>query len=234
MSDTEQTIDQHSQGPAGAHDAPAAAHDAPGAAQGASGTAHGASAEAHDASQGTHGAPAAPQSPPGAPRPTAEADGVLEAAADDALRGDVNELVHALAKRDEYLALAQRTQADFENYRKRVAKEALIAQKKGAARLAGELLPALDSLDRALEAAAEGDPLLDGVRLVRNELHAALARAGIESFSPKGERFDPAEHEAVAQQPVEGVQSGCVAEVFQPGYRMAEMVIRPARVLVAA
>lgn len=152
----------------------------------------------------------------------------------EALRGDVQELVQALAKRDEYLALAQRTQADFENYRRRVAKEALAAQKKGAAKLAAELLPALDNLDRALESAAQEDPLLEGVKLVRNELHAALARTGIESFSPKGERFDPAEHEAMAQQPVEGVDGGCVAEVYQPGYRMGETVIRPARVLVAA
>ncbi|HEV7943882.1 MAG TPA: nucleotide exchange factor GrpE [Solirubrobacteraceae bacterium] len=152
----------------------------------------------------------------------------------DALQGDVEELVQALAKRDEYLALAQRTQADFENYRKRVAKEALAAQKKGAAKLARELLPALDNLDRALEAAAEEDPLLDGVKLVRGELHAALARAGIESFSPKGERFDPTEHEAMAQQPVDGVDGGLVAEVYQPGYRMGDEVIRPARVLVAA
>jgi molecular chaperone GrpE len=151
----------------------------------------------------------------------------------DALQGDVEELVHALAKRDEYLALAQRTQADFENYRKRVAKEAAGAQQRGVVKLAKELLPALDNLDRAIEAAAEGDPLLDGVRLVRNELHAALSRAGIESFSPRGERFDPSQHEAVAQQPVDGVDGGDVAEVFQPGYRMGETVIRPARVLVA-
>ncbi len=152
----------------------------------------------------------------------------------DALEGDVEELVLALAKRDEYLALAQRTQADFENYRKRVAKEAATAQRRGVAKLARELLPALDNLDRALEAAQEEDPLLEGVRLVRNELHAALARAGIESFSPQGERFDPAQHEAMAQQPVDGVDGGCVAEVYQPGYKMGDEVIRPARVLVAA
>ena len=100
------------------------------------------------------------------------------------------------AQRDEYLALAQRTQADFENYRKRVARESASAQERGVASLAKELLPALDNLDRALEAAAEDDPLLDGVRLVRSELSAALARAGIESFSPLGETFDPAVHEA--------------------------------------
>jgi molecular chaperone GrpE len=165
------------------------------------------------------------ESPGSAPAPAPE---------QDALQGDVEELVQALAKRDEYLALAQRTQADFENYRKRVAKEAATAQRRGVAKLARELLPALDNLDRALEAAQEQDPLLEGVRLVRNELHAALARTGIESFSPQGERFDPAEHEAMAQRPIEGVQGGCVAEVYQPGYRMGDEVIRPARVLVAA
>lgn len=151
-----------------------------------------------------------------------------------ALQIDVEELMKAAAKRDEYLALAQRTQADFENYRKRVAKETALAGRRGVAKLARELLPALDNLDRAIEAAEEGDPLLEGVRLVRNELHGALTRVGIESFSPHGERFDPAEHEAMAQQPVDGAQSGHVAEVYQPGYRMAGEVIRPARVLVAA
>jgi len=151
-----------------------------------------------------------------------------------ALQIDLDELTQAAAKRDEYLALAQRTQADFENYRKRVAKETALATKRGVTKLARELLPALDSLDRAIGAAAEGDPLLEGVKLVRSELQGALARVGIECFSPHGERFDPAEHEAMAQHEVDGAQSGHVAEVYQPGYRMAGEVIRPARVLVAA
>ena len=160
---------------------------------------------------------------------------------EDALKGDLDELVAVAAQRDEYLALAQRTQADFENYRKRVAKESIAAQERGVSRLAEELLPALDNLDRALEeaeAAAERegreDPLLEGLRLVRSELHAALARMGIECFAPKGAVFDPAEHEAMAQQPVPGAQSGTVVEVFQPGYRLGKSIIRPARVLVAA
>jgi molecular chaperone GrpE len=135
----------------------------------------------------------------------------------------------------EVLALAQRTQADFENYRKRVARESAQAQERGVARLAKELLPALDSLDRALEAAEQDDPLLNGVRLVHSELMAALARVGIESFAPLGEPFDPNTQEAVAQQPVAGAQSGTVAEVYQNGYRhQSGTVLRPARVLVAA
>jgi molecular chaperone GrpE len=152
------------------------------------------------------------------------------------IEGDLDELVEVdvAAERDQYLALAQRTQADFENYRKRVAREAAAAQERGVAKLAKELLPALDNLDRALGAAAQDDPLLDGVRLVRGELSSGLARVGIESFGAAGDTFDPVEHEAVAQQPVEGAVSGSVVEVYQPGYRLGASVIRPARVLVAA
>ncbi|HUH81987.1 MAG TPA: nucleotide exchange factor GrpE [Solirubrobacteraceae bacterium] len=175
-----------------------------------------------------------------APAPAPAAGGAAADAADVEeaveLAGDLDELVRTAAQRDEYLALAQRTQADFENYRKRVAREATAAQERGCATLAKELLPALDNLDRALEAAAADDPLLEGVKLVRAELNAALGRAGIESFSPLGEAFDPSLHEAMATlpQPPEGQPSGTVVEVYQPGYRLGKNIIRPARVVVAA
>jgi molecular chaperone GrpE len=163
-----------------------------------------------------------------------EGQPAVEDADEEALQDDVDELVRTAAERDEYLALAQRTQADFENYRKRVARESAAARERGVIGLAKELLPALDNLDRALEAAAQDDPLLDGVRLVRSELSAALGRLGIESFSPAGEPFDPEQHEAMAQHPVQGADSGTVVEVYQPGYRLGASIIRPARVLVAA
>ena len=150
------------------------------------------------------------------------------------IEGDLDALAILATERDEYLALAQRTQADFENYRKRVARESAAAGERGVAKLAKELLGALDNLDRALDAAAQDDPLLDGVRLVRTELSAGLARVGIEPFGAAGDTFDPVEHEAVAQQPVEGAESGSVVEVYQRGYRLGANVIRPARVLVAA
>jgi molecular chaperone GrpE len=174
----------------------------------------------------------------GAPEGEVRPDGSHQAD-EDALRGDVDELVAVAAQRDDYLALAQRTQADFENYRKRVAKESAVAQERGVAKLVHELLPALDNLDRALAEGAgpheEGgeDPLLAGVRLVRSELHAALARVGIECFSPEGQAFDPAEHEAMAQKPAGDAQRGTVVEVVQPGYRLGKTIIRPARVVVA-
>ncbi len=178
------------------------------------------------------GAPAAPGASAGA-----EHDGGNGAAAAPEagaeVAGDLDELVQTAAQRDEYLALAQRTQADFENYRKRVAREAKAAQERGVVALARELLPALDNLDRALDAAAQDDPLLEGVRLVRSELAAALARCGIESYSPLGEQFDPSLHEAVATKPAADGAAGSVLEVYQAGYRLGDSVLRPARVVVA-
>ena len=144
---------------------------------------------------------------------------------------DLAELIAKARERDEYLALAQRTQADFENFRKRKSREVSDAEGRGVARLAKELLPALDSLDLALGHMPE--EAAKGVGLVQDELAAALARAGIEGFSPQGERFDPNEHEAMSQRPVEGAEPGTVAEVFQRGYRLNGTVLRPARVVVA-
>lgn len=157
-------------------------------------------------------------------------DEAAEAQAAEAVEHDIGELQEKARERDEYLALAQRTQADFENYRKRVAREAVAAEARGLARLAKELLPALDNLARALDAET-----LDaqGLQLVRSEFASALERVGIEEFSPQGERFDPNLHEAMAQQPVEGAEPGTVVEVYERGYRMEGNVLRPARVVVA-
>ncbi|MHB8693848.1 MAG: nucleotide exchange factor GrpE [Solirubrobacteraceae bacterium] len=154
-------------------------------------------------------------------------------------------LVEKAMKAEQYLALAQRTQADFENYRKRALRDAAAAKDRGIAKLAKELLPAVDNLDRALTAAqaaaaaaGEGDEihaqLVSGVSLVAADVLSAFQRAGIEAFSPDGEQFDPQWHEAVAQAPVEGAQSGSVVEVYQRGYKLGDTVLRPARVLVAA
>jgi molecular chaperone GrpE len=169
---------------------------------------------------------------------TAEPDAAEQQAA-ERVEEDLDELRARAAERDEYLALAQRTQADFENYRKRVAREAQVARDKGIKQVVSELLPALDNFERALAAAEaeeadEEHHLTKGIRLVQQELVNALARVGIEPFSPKGEAFDPTQHEAMAQQPVEGAQSGTVVEVYQQGYRLGGNVIRPARVVVAA
>lgn len=158
---------------------------------------------------------------------------------------DLEELAAKAQKADEYLELAKRTKADFENFRKRAARETAGAQERGVAKLARELLPAVDNLDRALDAAeagaTDGEPVSDGdaatlvsgIKLVHAEVIAALARAGIERYSPDGEQFDPEHHEAVAQRPVPGAAPGTVVEVYQRGYRLGDAVIRPARVVVA-
>lgn len=189
--------------------------------------------------------PASAPAPAPAQDPAVAATGVAATDEDDDGGGDdedgrkvaldLEELAAKAERADEYLALAQRTQADFDNYRKRAAREAGLAQERGVAKLAKELLPAIDNLDRALQAAGEEQsPLAEGIRFVHSDLLSALARVGVEPFSPNGEPFDPQLHEAVAQQPVDGVESGTVAEVFQQGFRLGDSVLRPARVLVAA
>ncbi len=171
---------------------------------------------------------------------------VEQPADDQQVVSDLDELAARAERADEYLVLAQRVRADFDNYRKRATREAAAAQERGVARLAKELLPAIDNLDRALQAAealagsdeaseqATESQLVSGIKLVHADVLAALARVGIEQFSPTGEPFDPTLHEAVAQAPVQGAASGMVVEVYQSGYRLGESILRPARVLVAA
>jgi molecular chaperone GrpE len=160
-------------------------------------------------------------------------------------QGEVEEDLAALlseaeAKRDEYLELARRAQADFENYRKRMAAEVQVAAVRGKASVARDVVPVLDDLERALQAAGldpEGDSddgLAHGVILVFRGLRETLRRNGIEAVDPTGARFDPTEHEALSTMPVEGVEAGTVVEVMQKGYRMDEQLIRPARVVVSA
>jgi molecular chaperone GrpE len=155
----------------------------------------------------------------------------------EAVEQDLEQLVAKARQRDEYLALAQRTQADFENFRKRAARDTAAAADRGMSKLAKELLPALDHLElalRAVEGHEGAEDVVKGFRLVHEELIGALGRVGIQPFSPQGEPFDPNEHEAMASQPAEDAESGTVIEVYQRGYRLNGQVLRPARVVVAA
>ncbi len=144
-----------------------------------------------------------------------------------------------LKERDDYLDLAKRTKADFENFRKRMSADVLAAAGRGKADVLRDVLPVLDDLERALQAAGldpEGDSedgLAHGVLLVFRSLRETLGKHGIESVDPKGEKFDPNLHEALSMQPVEGTDSGVVVETMQKGYRLGEQLIRPARVVVA-
>ena len=164
----------------------------------------------------------------------------------DQVEQDLDELGEAKRERDEYLELAQRTKADFENYRKRVARETSEALARGKADLARQLLPALDNLERALEAGDDAraresalslreshEGLVKGVAMVRDELHSRLESAGVESFDPTGEKFNPQLHEALSTMPAEGTESGVVLETVEKGYRLNGQVLRAAKVVVS-
>jgi molecular chaperone GrpE len=190
------------------------------------------------ASEAPHASASAADASPEEVVPTGEPEAPVDERSDheQQLERDLDELTAKAQKADEYLELAKRTRADFENYRKRAARETASAQERGVVKLAKELLPAVDNLDRAVaaaETANNGGELASGIKLVHAEVIAALSRVGVELFEPLGEHFDPEVHEAVAQQPVEGAESGTVVEVYQRGCRLGDSVIRPARVLVA-
>jgi len=179
-------------------------------------------------------APEAAPDAPASPEATIPAGDAASAEADAEAQAE-----QAGASEPDYKDLYLRARADMENVRKRARRDVGAAEARGIGRLAKELLPALDNFDRALAAAEaeEGDGehhLTKGIRLVQQELVGALTRVGIEVESPKGEVFDPHRHEALAQHPVEGTESGVVVEVWQPGYRYRETILRPAKVVVSA
>jgi molecular chaperone GrpE len=146
-------------------------------------------------------------------------------------------LREAEAKRDEYLALAKKTQADLENYRKRVQREMATLKRESLSDFLKEFFGALDDLDRAI---AEGEnkhdyeTFHDGVKLVRGNLWKALEGAGVRTIPAEGRPFDPAVHEALTTVPSSERAPGTVLEVFQPGYALDDFVLRPAKVIVAA
>jgi molecular chaperone GrpE len=179
-------------------------------------------------------------SPANPPESSPSAPPAGEAAEQDVERDLDALLADAEAKRDEYLDIARRAQADFENYRKRMAAEVQAAALRGKAEVARGVVPVLDDLERALQAAGldpEGDsddPLAHGVLLVFRNLRETLGRSGIEVVDPKGEKFDPNFAEALSTVQVEGTEAGVVVEVMQKGYRFEGHLIRPAMVVVAA
>ena len=188
----------------------------------------------------------------------AEAEAVEATSADEEvvepeLSPEEARLAELERERDEYLDLAQRTRAEFDNFRKRSARESTEAERRGRAHVARGLVPAVDNLERALQAAGvdldltrpAGTPdpmsqevsaheaLAAGVALVHGEIVSALRSAGVESFDPAGERFDPSLHEALSARPAaDDEETGVVVETLQRGYSLGDVLIRPARVVV--
>jgi molecular chaperone GrpE len=143
---------------------------------------------------------------------------------------EIEDLRRALEERDaQYLRLA----ADFENFRRRAAQESLDRAQYAAENAAVALLPVLDNLQRAIQHAPEGDPMVDGVRMVAKQFVDSLRSIGVTPIEAEGQPFDPSLHEAIAGEESPEVDRDTVAAVLQPGYRLHDRVLRPALVRVA-
>jgi molecular chaperone GrpE len=139
-------------------------------------------------------------------------------------------------ERDQFKILAQRTQADFVNYKRRTDEERLMISRMASAQVLVRLLPVIDDLHRAVDAVPENAPdsWADGIRMIAQNLQAIMLAEGVTMYEPKpGETFQPAEHEAVYYQPTNEQPAGAVLSVVRPGYRSGERVLRPAQVVVA-
>jgi len=175
-------------------------------------------------------------------QPNATADGAeAEKAAATAVMDDLEALrgraEQAERDRDELRDLAQRTRADFENYQKRMQRDLTQERRYAQGPLAADLLPALDNLDRvtaAAKQAGETGPLVQGVAMVQSQVLDTLRRHGIMRIEAQGQPFDPNLHQAVMQQPSDGVSPGTILQVLEQGYKIHDRVLRPARVVVSA
>ena len=170
------------------------------------------------------------------PEPTAEQAEANEGEAREATVDEWREaLLTAVAQRDEYLAMAQRAQADFENYKRRNVGLAKDARDDGVREAVMAMLPTLDNLERALAAAPEDDnPLAQGVGMVRAQMWEAIKALGCEEVSPLGEVFDPELHNAVMRADASEGTPGTICEVLQKGYSLRGRMLRYAMVKVVA
>ena len=143
-------------------------------------------------------------------------------------------VVRAERERDEHLDTLRRVAAEFDNYKKRVAREHEELRGRAAERLLHDLLPVFDDLERALAAfeTSDKEAIADGVALVHRALWTLLEREGVAELDPRGEAFDPHRHEALLSQPSDQPE-GTVIEVIQKGFLLGDRVLRPARVVVS-
>jgi len=154
-----------------------------------------------------------------------------------AVLDDLETLRTKAVERDQFLGLLQRTRADFENYQKRSQREVQQERRYANQSLAADLLPALDNLERATEAAkqaGETGPLVQGVAMVQAQLLDVLRRHGITRIEALGQPFDPNLHQAVMQQPTADQPPNTVVNVLEHGFMIHDRVLRPARVVVSA
>ena len=177
----------------------------------------------------------APNGAPPAAQASADAAGAT-AAAEPTLESVGAERDAALQQAQEYLALAQRAQADFQNFRRRAEQERAETFDRGRGEVLVAILPVLDDFERALAALPperQAEDWLEGVRLIERKLRATLESLGLERIEAEGKPFDPWEHEAVLHEERSDVEAGAVAAVARHGYRLGGKVLRPAQVVVA-
>ncbi len=149
---------------------------------------------------------------------------------------DLEKIRKQAAERDQYLDLAARTRADFENYQKRMQREREQDRKYAFGPLALDLLPILDNLERAVTAAqqaAENGPLVEGVSMVVTQFLELLTRHGITRIDCQGKPFDPNLHQAIMQKPDDQVEPNTIVQVIEQGFMNQDRVLRPAKVIVS-
>ena len=167
--------------------------------------------------------------------PMEEMELEIETPQTEAETEDISEkLAEAVRQRDEYLDLSQRLQAEFENFRKRNGAVRAEAWEDGARETVALMLPVLDNMERALEAAKEKTSLRDGVELIYKQMQELLEKRGVTVIDRVGEPFDPELENAVMQMSAENGEPGTVHTVMQKGYRTQSRVIRYAMVSVVA
>ena len=171
---------------------------------------------------------------PEQPEQTAAPEEELQESAQAEAEALSKELEQTRAQRDEYLDLAQRKQAEFANYRRRTEGVRQEAYDDGRRDTIEKLLPVVDNLERALEAAGEESALRSGVEMVLRQTLDTLAKLGVETIDPLGQPFDAELHNAVMQGSAEEGEPGTVCLVLQKGYKLGARVIRHAMVKVVA
>ena len=156
-------------------------------------------------------------------------NGVAEEAA------PLSDLERVSLERDQYLDALQRLKAEFDNFRKRNDRERQSIATGATREVVRGLLPVMDNLERAVAALGDqGEQIVAGLEMVRGQLAALLAGHGVEEIPASGEQFDPTVHEAIASTPSPGHPEGTVIQVIEKGYRQADHVLRPTRVVIAS
>lgn len=169
------------------------------------------------------------------PAPEAPDDGALDVEAAEAAEAPADDpLAAAQAQAEEYLNLAQRVQADFENFRRRTKATRAEAFEDGAREFIKQLLPVVDNLERAIAQESSDEQLMTGVKLVYKQLMETLEKRGVTVIDRPGEKFDPNLENAVMQGTADEGEPGTVCAVLQKGYRMGDYVLRHAMVKVVA